>query len=101
MELLNSTTNLLHNFDASTQIFSYPSGHVIALLIFGAFCIIWGRFKWGLLGTYVYMFYWSFANTKMQFVNMFDGNGLGMLAYIFVGLLASIMIFTSAFQRDY
>ena len=72
----------------------------LALLIFGAFCIIWGRYKTGLLVTYIYMFFTSFFDTRMHFVDMFDGSGIGLVIYMAVGMFASLMIFTSAFQQD-
>lgn len=67
--------------------FAVPLLEVIVFVIFNSLCLLFGRFRLGLMISYCFVFYWGFIFNLEYFVNMLDGTPIGMLVYAASGLL--------------
>ncbi|GAB4389757.1 MAG: hypothetical protein Kow0025_17140 [Thermodesulfovibrionales bacterium] len=84
----------------SDKQFSIPLGEVIIFVILNSLCILFGKYKLGLLLSYCFVFYWGFVANLRYFVNILGDTSYGMIGYIFFGiamlLLAIVGFFTEA-----
>lgn len=94
MELINGITAFL-----SDKQLSVPLGEVILLIIVNSFCLLFGRFKLGLLVSYCFVFYWGFIFNKSFFINLLGQTTWGLSLYIFAGLAMFITVVLGYLQH--
>ena len=66
--------------------FSVPLLEVIAFVIFNSMCLLFGRYRLGLVISYCFVFYWGFIFNMNNFVKMLDGTTWGLPVYGFFGV---------------
>ena len=81
--------------------FSVPLWEVVVYVAFVSFCLLLGRFRLGLLGSYCFVFYWGFFSNMKSFINSFGEYTWGLPVYVFSGLsMFVIAIVGFFFQTD-
>jgi hypothetical protein len=92
MDLLNS----FYEFFSGKE-FSIPLWEVIAFVIFNTICLLFGRYRLGLVISYSFVFYWGFIFNMDNFVSMLDGTRWGMPIYTIAGISMFTMAVISFF----
>lgn len=77
--------------------FAVPLGEVIIFVLVNSFCILFGKYKLGLLVSYCFVFYWGFIFNLKYFINLLGGTTYGMLAYIFFGVMMLVLAIVGFF----
>jgi len=96
MEYFNEILGFL-----SEREFSVPLWEIMLYVTFISFCLLMGRFRLGLMGSYCFVFYWGFLSNMTHFINMFGEYTWGMPVYVFSGLsMFVIAIIGFFFQED-
>ena len=78
-----------------------PLEQCLLTLILTTICLILGRLKLGFLICYGFLFYWGFFSNKLFLLDLFGGNAIGTLLYVFMGLFMSIVMFFGFFQETH
>ena len=66
--------------------FSLPMTYWALALGALALCLIWGRYKLGLAWAFGVLVYWGFLANRTGIMKFIEGDSMGMLAAVFVGL---------------
>ncbi len=64
-----------------------PLGEVFALTIIISCCLLYQKYKLGLLITFIYSFYWGFLFNKGLFVDLFGNTLESLIFYLLFGFL--------------
>ena len=95
LETLTSIFELI-----SAKEFSVPLWELLLYVLFISFCLLFSRYRLGLLTSYCFVFYWGFISNLEHF-NDFLGNSTWMLTvYIFSGVLMFSIALVSFFVQD-
>ena len=81
--------------------FSLPLGQAFLVLALATACLVWGKFKWGFLLSYGFIFYSLMAANKLFFVTLYAGNPMALMIYVFAGLIFTLLIFYGFFQESH
>ena len=80
--------------------FSVPLGQLVVFVAINSFCLLFGRYKLGLLLTYCFVFYWGFLFNKDYFVDMLGNTTWGLYIYAISGIAMSITAIVGFFQES-
>lgn len=94
MELINTIIGFF-----SDKEFAIPLGQVIIFVIINSFCLLFGKYKMGLLISYCFVMYWGFIVNQNYFITMLGETTWGLTIYIFAGLVMLITVIISYFQH--
>lgn len=83
-------SNSLYQFLIEKE-FSVPLLEMIIFVIFNSVCLLFGRFRLGLLISYCFVFYWGFLFNMEYFVNMLGNTTWGMFIYAISGFLMFVV----------
>ncbi len=95
MDWVHQLNGIMENYS-----FNLPLAHVLFLLIGIAMFMIWGKFKTGLLASFVFLFYTSYVDHRVHVIDMFGGETIGTVLYVFSGISALILFFVSMCQEE-
>ena len=90
MDIMNG----LHDFFSGRE-FSIPLLEVVAFIFFNSFCLLFARYKLGLIVTYCFVFYWGFIFNLNYFIDSLKTFAWGMPIYVLCGVLMLIIAITS------
>lgn len=93
---LSSTNHII-----SDKSFPIPLAQSLLILMMTTICMILGRIKVGFFIAYGFIFYWGFIGNRLFFLDLFGGSAVGMLFYVFTGLVMSIVMFFGFFQETH
>ena len=94
MDVINSFFGVFPDYG----LFSIPFGQVLIFVILNSFCLLFARYKLGLLITYCFVFYWGFIANREYFIDKFGHTSWGLIVYSIAGL-AMIAIFILGFLQ--
>jgi len=77
--------NQVIGFLSKTTI-SVPLGQLVLFIFIISLCMVGGKFKLGLLSTYIFVFYWGFIFNRNIFIDAAGNASIGLFAYAFCGL---------------
>lgn len=77
--------NQVFEFFSKTTI-SIPLGQMVLFVIMVSVCMVTGKFKLGLLTTYIFVFYWGFIFNRAIFIDAAGNASMGLFVYAFFGL---------------
>ncbi|MCX8070484.1 MAG: hypothetical protein N2738_08275 [Thermodesulfovibrionales bacterium] len=80
--------------------FAVPLGQVIIFVIINSICLLFGKYKTGLLVSYCFVLYWGFIFNLKYFVSVFGSTAWGLPVYIFAGVAMAIIIVIKFLQHD-
>ncbi len=80
--------------------FSVPLGQLVVFVVINSFCLLFGRYKLGLLLTYCFVFYWGFLFNKDYFVDMLGNTTWGLYIYAISGIAMSVTAIVGFFQES-
>ena len=91
--------NIIVSFLTDGGGLSIPFGQVLIFVVINSFCLLFTRYKLGLLITYCFVFYWGFISNREYFIDRVGNTGWG-LVYVLAGILMVIIFIISFFQSD-
>ena len=91
--------NGLYEFFSGKE-FSIPLLEVVAFILFNSFCLLFARYKLGLIVTYCFVFYWGFIFNLNHFIDTLKAVSWGMPIYVLSGVLMLIVAITSFLVQD-
>jgi hypothetical protein len=74
-------------------------GEVIIFVLINSFCILFAKYKLGLLVSYCFVFYWGFIANLKYFIDILGNTTYGMLAYIFFGIMMLVLAIVGFFTE--
>lgn len=80
--------------------FSVPLGQLVVFVVINSFCLLFGKYKLGLLLTYCFVFYWGFLFNKDYFVDMLGNTTWGLYIYAISGIAMSVTAIVGFFQES-
>lgn len=80
--------------------FSVPLGQLVVFVVINSFCLLFGRYKLGLLLTYCFVFYWGFLFNKDYFVDMLGNTTWGLYIYAISGIAMSVTAMVGFFRES-
>lgn len=83
------SVNQVFEFFSVTTI-SIPLGQMVLFVIMVSICMVMGKFKLGLLTTYLFVFYWGFIFNRAIFIDAAGNASIGLFAYAFFGLSMAV-----------
>jgi hypothetical protein len=95
MEFLNQIAGFLVD-----KQFSVSIAQVAALMIFLSLCLLWGKNKLGLMGSYIFVAYWGFMENRASFLSLFGEPTVGMYAYVILSFIFGAVALVSLFRSD-
>jgi len=79
---------------------SVPFGQMVLFVLINSFCLLFGRYKLGLLVSYGFVLYWGFIINRDFFVDRFSQSTLGLVVYALVGIAMVIIFIIGFFGQD-
>jgi len=64
-------------------------------------CLLYGKYKTGLLISYFFIFYWGFVSNSIYWLELFGDSGMGLMMYFFSATAIALMGVISFFQSDH
>lgn len=65
----------------SDKEFAIPLGQVVIFVIINSFCLLFGKYKMGLLISYCFVMYWGFIFNQSYFINILGKTSWGDYRY--------------------
>mgnify|MGYP006928160620 CR=1 FL=1 len=96
---MNGINETLELFTQKVFLISFGQIGLMFLLCF--FCLITGRYKTGLLMSYFFIFYWGFVSNRMYWMELFGGEGMGLVLYLFSAIAVALIGVISIFQENH
>jgi hypothetical protein len=90
---------MINELFSNGQLF-IPAWQVIFFIFLNSFCLLFGKFKLGLLISYCFVFYWGFIFNNAYFLDMFGNTTWGMFIYLFSGAFMLLMAVIGFFNQD-
>jgi len=75
----------------SDKTMSVPMGQAMIFVVLICICMLLGRFRLGLLVSYMFVYYWGFILNRSYFVDILGNTTIGMYAYTLSGFLMLIL----------
>ncbi|HXW68442.1 MAG TPA: hypothetical protein VEJ88_02440 [Dissulfurispiraceae bacterium] len=92
--LMNSVVSFLTGGEA----LAIPLGQVLIFVMITSYCLLFAKYKLGLLITYCFVFYWGFISNREFIIDRFGSNSWGLILYVLVGIFMVIMFLIGCFQ---
>jgi hypothetical protein len=64
-------------------------------------CLLYGKYKTGLLISYFFIFYWGFVSNRIYWLEVFGDSGMGLMMYFGCATTIALMGVISFFQSDH
>ena len=88
--------NQVLDFFSKTTI-SVPLGQMVLFVILVSLCMVAGKFKLGLLTTYLFVLNWGYIFNRDLFINAAGDASMGLFAYAFFGISMVIAVLIGFF----
>ncbi len=98
--LIGHVINAIGSFLTDGGGLSVPFGQVLLFVVVNSFCLLFARYKLGLLITYCFVFYWGFILNREYFIDRWGNTSWGLIVYVFAGILMVIVFAIGFFQAD-
>ena len=95
IELISGFTELF-----SDQYFTIPAMQVVFFMLVNSLCLLFGRFKLGLLVSYCFAFYWGLVFNGSLFVDLWGNTTDGFTVYLVSGLAMLVIAVVGFFKND-
>jgi hypothetical protein len=95
MDTLSSILEFL-----SSKELSVPLGQVILFVLVNSLCLLYGRYKLGLLVSYCFVLYWGFIFNFKYFTDLLGNTTFGMPIYVFSGVVMLVLVVIGFFVGD-
>ncbi len=95
MQGMNETVEFFAN-----KVFFISFGQIIFMFLTCFLCLLYGKYKTGLLVSYFFIFYWGFVSNRIYWVELFGDSGIGLIMYFFSATAIALMGVFSFFQQD-
>jgi uncharacterized membrane protein len=82
------------------QSFAVPMLHVVLVMAFFSICVIWGKFRIGLLGTYFLFLYWGFIANGAGLIKALDMGTTGLALFVLTGISMVFIGFVGFFRSQ-
>lgn len=90
--------NSIISFFADMDGFSVPFGQIVLFVTINSFCLLFARYKLGLLTSYCFVLYWGFISNREYFIDRFGDTSWGLIIYAIAGVLMIIIFLISLTQ---
>jgi hypothetical protein len=80
--------------------FTVPLWEVIAFVLFISACLLFGRHRLGLLGTYCFVFFWGFIFNLNKFVDTLGSSTWGVPVYALSGVFMLLIAIIGFFAQN-
>jgi hypothetical protein len=80
--------------------FFIPAGQVMFFVLLNSFCLLFGKYKLGLLISYCFVFYWGFVFNHNHFIDMVGNTTWGMMIYLFSGAFMLLIAVIGFFNQN-
>ncbi len=81
--------------------FLFPYGQIVFMFLTCFLCLLYGKYKTGLLISYFFIFYWGFVSNRIYWLELFGDSGMGLMMYFFSATTIALMGIISFFQQDH
>lgn len=85
----------------SNKVFFISFGQIGFMFLVCFLCLLYGRYKTGLLATYFFIFYWGFVTNRIYWMELFGDSGIGLMLYFFSGTTIALMGVICFFQSSH
>ena len=83
-----------------TKEFAIPVGQIVAYVFVSTLSFFFKRYKFGLLISFAFVFNWGFLHASTNFVDMMGKPTLGLIIYLFSGLVMAISAVVGFFREE-
>jgi hypothetical protein len=84
-----------------SKVFFISFGQIAFMFLACFLCLLYGRYKTGLLVSYFFIFYWGFFSNRIYWMELFGDSGIGLMMYFFSATTVALMGVISFFQPDH
>lgn len=96
MELIKS----ILEFFSDMEFFSVPFGQIIFFVVLNSLCLLFARYKLGLLLSYCFVFYWGFISNREHFIDKLGNTTWGLVVYALSGIFMVVIFIIGFFQSS-
>jgi hypothetical protein len=96
---MQGLSNALEFF--SSKVFFISFGQIVFMFLTCFLCLLYGKYKTGLLVSYFFIFYWGFVSNRIYWMELFGDSGMGLMMYFFSATSVALMGVISFFQHDH
>ncbi|HKN19580.1 MAG TPA: hypothetical protein VJW95_07270 [Dissulfurispiraceae bacterium] len=90
--------NAVDSFLTGGESLAIPLGQVLIFVLITSYCLLFAKYKLGLLITYCSVFYWGFISNREFIIDRFGNTSWGLILYVLVGIFMVIMFLIGWFQ---
>ncbi len=90
----------IHEFFAGSEFFAIPFPQMLVFVILNSFCLLFARYKLGLLLSYCFVLYWGFIYNREFFIDKFGNTTTGLVLYAFAGIVMVVIFIIGFFQSS-
>ena len=83
------------------KVFFISFGQIVFMFLTCFLCLLYGKYKTGLLISYFFIFYWGFVSNRIYWLELFGDSGIGLMMYFFSATTIALMGIISFFQQDH
>jgi hypothetical protein len=96
MQGMNESVEFLAN-----EMFLISLGQIGFMFLACFLCLLYGKYKTGLLVSYFFIFYWGFVSNRIYWMELFGDSGIGLMVYFFCAASLALIGVVSFFQQDH
>ncbi len=85
----------------SHKVFFISFGQIAFMFAACFICLLYAKYKTGLLLSYFFIFYWGFVSNRIYWMELFGDSGIGLLMYFTSATAIALMGVLSFFQADH
>ena len=83
------------------KVFFISFGQIVFMFLACFLCLLYGKYKTGLLVSYFFIFYWGFVSNRLYWMELFGDSGIGLMMYFFSATYVALMGVISFSQQDH
>ncbi len=95
MNVMSETMDFIAN-----KVFFISLGQIGFMFLTCFLCLLYGKYKTGLLISYFFIFYWGFVSNRIYWLEVFGGSGMGLMMYFGCATTIALMGVISFFKSD-
>lgn len=83
----------------SDKSLSVPLGQVLLFALLLTLCMLFGRYKLGLLVSYSFVFFWGFIFNRSYFIDLLGNTSIGLYTYTVLGFFMAVLAVIGMFKK--
>ncbi|MCC6347180.1 MAG: hypothetical protein IT388_08350 [Nitrospirales bacterium] len=87
-------------FIADTSMLAIPFGQMLIFVVINSFCLLFGKYKLGLLVSYCFVLFWGFISNREFFIDTFGQTTWGLIIYALSGIVMVVVLIVGFFQSS-